>query len=120
MKKETLTGLSIITFAAFYIWIQSDSNSFYEEKDTELEQARKTSKIALLTKCQETTKPMLKNLNSMEINRKNTDYRLLNNGNFKVTTHYYAKNSVDTTPLVVVDCLFDKDGNLLETIPDSV
>lgn len=50
----------------------------------------------------------------------NTDYRLLNNGNFKVTTHYYAKNSVDTTPLVVVDCLFDKDGNLLETIPDSV
>ena len=120
MKKETLTGLSIITFAALYIWIQSDSNSFYEEKDTELEQARKTSKIALLTKCQETTKPMLKNLKSMEINRKNTDYRLLNNGNFKVTTHYYAKNSVDTTPLVVVDCLFDKDGNLLKTIPDSV
>lgn len=120
MKKETLIGLSIITFAALYIWIQSDSNSFYEEKDTELEQARKTSKIALLTKCQEKTKPMLRNLKSMDINRKNTDYRLLNNGNFKVTTHYYAKDSVDTTPLVVVDCLFDKDGNLLKTIPDSV
>ncbi len=28
MKKETLTGLSIITFAAFYIWIQNGSNPF--------------------------------------------------------------------------------------------
>ena len=115
MKKETLTGLSIITFAAFYIWIQSGSNPFDEEKDTELEQARKISKVALLTKCQEATKPMLKNLKSMDINRKNTDYRLLNNGDFKVITHYYAEDSLDATPLVVVNCLFDKDGNLLET-----
>lgn len=114
MKKETLAGLSIITFVAFYIWIQSGSNLFDEEKDTELEQARKTSKIALLTKCQEATKPMLKNLKSMDINRKNTEYRKLNNGHFKLITHDYAEDRLDANPLIIVDLLFDKDGNLLE------
>ena len=42
MKKETLTGLSIITFAAFYIWIQNGSNPFDKKRNTELEQAQKT------------------------------------------------------------------------------
>lgn len=115
MKKETLTGLSIITFAAFYIWFQTGSNPSDEKKDTELEQTQKTSKIALLTKCQEAVQPMLKKLKSMDITRKNTDYRRLNNGNFKVITHYYAEDSLDATPLGIVNCLFDKDGNLLET-----
>ena len=114
MKKETLTGLSIITFAALYIWIQNGSNPFDKKRNTELEQARKTSKIALLTKCQEAVQPTLKKLKSMNIIRKNTEYRLLNNGNFKVITHYYTEDSLDATPLGVVNCLFDKDGNLLE------
>lgn len=115
MKKETLTGLSIITFAALYMWIQTGSSPSDEKRNTELEQAQKTSKIALLTKCQEAVQPMLKKFKSMDIIRKNTDYRLLNNGNFKIITHYYVEDSLDATPLGVVNCLFDKDGNLLET-----
>ena len=115
MKKETLTGLSIITFAAFYIWIQTDSNPSDEKINTELEQAQKTSKIALLMKCQEAVQPRLEDFKSMDIKRKNTDYRRLNNGNFEVITHYYAEDSLDATPLGTVNCLFDKDGNLLET-----
>ena len=115
MTKETLTGLSIITFAALYIWIQTSNSSSNEKRNTELEQAQKTSKIALLTKCQEAVQPMLKNLKPMDIIRKNTDYRLLNDGNFEVITHYYAEDSLDAIPMGVVNCLFDKDGNLLET-----
>lgn len=115
MKKETLTGLSIITFAAFYIWIQNGSNPFDKKRNTELEQAQKTTKIALLTECQKAVQPMLKGFKSMDIKRKNTDYRRLNNGNFEVITHYYAEDSLDAAPLIIVDCLFDKDGSLLET-----
>lgn len=91
------------------------NESCYEKRNAELEQAQKTSKIVLLTKCQEAVQPMLKKLKSMDIICKNTDYRLLNNGNFKVITRYYAEDSLDATPLGVVNCLFDKDGNLLET-----
>ena len=119
MKKETLTGLSIITFAALYIWIKTDSNPSNEERNTELEQAQKTSKIALLTKCQEAVQPMLKDFKPMDIKRKTTDYRRLNNGNFEVITHYYAEDSFDATLLGTVNCLFDKNGSLLETAQDN-
>lgn len=115
MKKETLTGLSIITFAAFYIWMQTGSNPFDKKSSADAELAQKTSKIALLTKCQEAVQPMLEHVKSMAINRKNTDYRLLDDGNFNVTMHYYAEDSLDATPLGVVNCLFDKDGTLLKT-----
>lgn len=119
MKKETLAGLSIITFAAFYIWIQNGNNPSDEKINTELEQAQKTSKITLLTKCQEAVQPMLKDFESMDIKRKNTDYRRLNNGNFEVITHYYAEDSSDATLLGTINCLFDKNGSLLETAQDN-
>ena len=115
MKKETLTGLSIISFAALYIWIQTDSKPSDEKINTELVQAQKTSKAALLTKCQEGVHPMLKDFKPIDIKRKNTDYRRLSNGNFEVTTHYYAEDSLDAAPLIIVDCLFDKNGDLLQT-----
>lgn len=39
MKKQTLKGLSIISFAALYIWIQTDSKPSDEKINTELVQA---------------------------------------------------------------------------------
>lgn len=115
MKKQTLKGLFIISFAALYIWIQTDSKPSDEKINTELIQAQKTSKAALLTKCQEGVHPMLKDFKPIDIKRKNTDYRRLSNGNFEVTTHYYAEDSFDGTLLGTSSCLFDKNGDLLQT-----
>lgn len=57
--------------------------------------------------------PCLKALSLWTLNEK-TQTERLNNGNFEVITHY-AEDSLDAAPLIIVDCLFDKDGSLLET-----
>lgn len=73
-----------------------------------------TSKVMLVTTCQLAIKPQLKNPKSMKLDWHQTAMAEMSTGQLGVRMYYYAENSFGATPLSIVNCLFDTDGNLLE------
>lgn len=73
-----------------------------------------TSKAVLVTNCQLAIKPQLKNPKSMDIDYRQTALGETSDGQLGVKMYYYAENSFGATPLSIVVCLFDTDGNLVE------
>ena len=73
-----------------------------------------TSKVVLVTTCQLAIKPQLKNPKSMKLDWHQTAMGEMSTGQLGVRMYYYAENSFGATPLSIVNCLFDTDGNLLE------
>ena len=78
------------------------------------EKSSALSDVELITTCQMAIKPQLKNPKSMDLDLRQTAVTKDDEGKALVKMYYYAENGFGATPLSVVNCSLDKDGNLLE------
>ena len=84
------------------------------DRKTEPDNNPNTDKAMLVTYCELAIKPQLKNPKSMKLDWHQTAMAEMSTGQLGVRMYYYAENSFGATPLSIVNCLFDTDGNLLE------
>lgn len=116
-KKMVLPIIGLIILGLLAWMLFSGSKPSIEEQaaiDAQELKASQTSKLSLISKCQNAVQPTLKNPKSMNVEYIDSATAVMSTGQLGAVMKYYAKNSFGGEVLNTTNCLFDTDGNLLE------